>query len=245
MVITSLENEKVKDLVRLQQKKYRDQTGTFLVEGEHLVEEANKNGCILEVILLEGEETSFSYPTLTVSESVMKKISTLENAPNVMALCKKKLSVDIEGEKILILDSIQDPGNLGTMIRSSLAFGVTSIVLSNCVDLYNPKVLRGTQGMIFYLPILMMDSKEAISIMQDRKIPVYGTSVVNGVDASKLSAEEKNHYCLIMGNEGNGLSSEILDLCDKNLYIPMGREVESLNVGVACSILLYELGKSR
>ena len=240
MVITSLENEKVKELVKLQQKKYRDQTGTYLVEGEHLVEEADKAGCIVEVIALEGESVSSLYPILSVNDAVMRKISSLETAPKIMALCKKSMSSEIVGEKILLLDSIQDPGNLGTMIRSSLAFGVTSIVLSNCVDLYNPKVLRGTQGMIFHIPIVLMDSKEAIAFMKKQKIPVYGTSVVNGVEASHLSREEKEKYCLIMGNEGSGLSKEVFDLCDKNLYIPMNQQVESLNVGVACSILLYE-----
>lgn len=243
MVITSLENDKVKELVKLQQKKFRDQTGTYLVEGEHLVEEADKSSSIIEIILLDGEYSEYNYPIITVNESVMKKISSLETAPKIMALCKKNNNTDIVGDRILLLDSIQDPGNLGTMIRSSLAFGVTSIVLSNCVDLYNPKVLRGTQGMIFHIPIIMKDSKSTISYMKDNKIPVYGTSVINGVEASKLSSEEKMRYCLIMGNEGSGLPQEIFDLCDKNLYIPMNEQVESLNVGVACSILLYELGR--
>jgi len=243
MVITSLENERVKELVKLGQKKYRDQTGTYLVEGEHLVEEAGKSNVIEEIILLDGETCSLNYPILTVSDSVMKKISSLDTAPKIMALCRKNNIKDIIGDKVLLLDSIQDPGNLGTMIRSSLAFGVTSIVLSNCVDLYNPKVLRGTQGMIFHIPIILRDSKSTISYMKDNKIPVYGTSVINGVEASSLTKEEKSRYCLIMGNEGSGLSKEIFDLCDRNLYIPMNSQVESLNVGVACSILLYELGR--
>lgn len=244
MVITSLENDKVKELVKLQQKKFRDLTGTYLVEGEHLVEEAYKNGAILQVILLEGIPCPFDVPFMEVRPEVMKKISSLETPPGIMALCKKKEGNSIVGDKILLLDGIQDPGNLGTMIRSSLAFGVHCIVLSKeCVDLYNPKVVRATQGMFFHIPIVSMDTKEAISIMKQKGIPVYGTSVVNGVEASQLDSNEKEKYCLIMGNEGNGLSTEIFDLCDKNLYIPMDSRVESLNVGVACSILLYELGR--
>ena len=244
MVVTSLENNKVKELVKLQQKKYRDLTNTYLVEGEHLVEEAYKNGAILQVICLEEVDLYSDLERFVVSYDVMKKISSLDNPPSIMALCKKSSYEEIVGDKILLLDGIQDPGNLGTMIRSSLAFGVTSIILSpNCVDLYNPKVVRGTQGMIFHIPILSMDTKTAISIMKERNIPVYGTSVVNGVDASTLASDKKEKYCLIMGNEGSGLSSEIFDLCDQNLYIPMNSRVESLNVGVACSILLYELGR--
>ena len=242
MVITGLENDKVKELVRLQQKKERDLTGTYLVEGDHLVEEAYKNGCLLQVIALEEMEVSFPCDILRVTDAVMKKISALDHPPKMMGLCKKKENVSIVGDKILLLDSIQDPGNLGTMIRSSLAFGVSTIILSpDCVDLYNPKVVRGTQGMMFHIPILSMDTKEAISYMRKHQIPVYGTSVVTGVDPSLLSAEEKKSYCIIMGNEGNGLSDEILSLCDQKITIPMNSMVESLNVGVACSIILYEM----
>ena len=151
---------------------------------------------------------------------------------------------DIVGNKIVLLDGIQDPGNLGTIIRSSLAFNVSCIVLSKtCVDLYNPKVLRATQGMIFHIPIIIKDTKDVIDDMYEKKIPVYGTSVVNGIIPKNLTSEEKSKFCLIMGNEGNGLSNELLKLCDKNLYIPMNSKVESLNVSVACSILLYELGR--
>ena len=244
MVVTSLENEKVKDLVKLKEKKYRDETGTYLVEGEHLVEEAYKNDAILQIIAIEGENYSYDYPILEVNEKVMKKISSLDTPPKIMALCQKKKEKDIVGEHILLLDGIQDPGNLGTIIRSSLAFHVSCIVLSKeCVDLYNPKVIRATQGMFFHLPILTMDLEEAISIIKERGIPVYGTSVVDGRDVSTLSIEEKKKCALVMGNEGRGISQNIFDLCDSNLYISMDSKVESLNVGVACSILLYELGR--
>lgn len=243
MIVTSLENEKVKSLVKLQQKKYRDISKSYLVEGEHLVDEAYKNDCIICVISL--DETNYAGVTnMQVSYDVMKKISMMDTPPRIMALCKKAESNEIVGNKIVVLDGIQDPGNLGTIIRSSLAFNVSCIVLSkSCVDLYNPKVLRATQGMIFHIPIVTIDTVDVIRLMQNKSIKVYGTSVVNGFDARLLSREEKENFCLIMGNEGNGLSKEILSLCDKNLYIPMNSKVESLNVGVACSILLYELGR--
>lgn len=243
MIITSLENEKVKNLVKLQQKKYRDLTNTFLVEGEHLVEEAYKNNCIIEIIAL--EEVNYSnVNTILVSYEVMKKISMMETPPKIMALCRKMESNEIVGEKIVLLDGIQDPGNLGTIIRSSLAFNVSCIVLSkSCVDLYNPKVLRATQGMVFHTPIVIRDTLNVIEEMHEKDINVYGTSVVNGFIPKTLSEEEKSNFCLVMGNEGNGLSEDILKICDKNLYIPMNSKVESLNVGVACSILLYELGR--
>ncbi len=141
-----------------------------------------------------------------------------------------------------MLDEIQDPGNLGTIIRSSVAFGIDMIILSeNTVDLYNPKVLRATQGMYCHIPIVSVDASKAITFLKNNQYHIYGTNVNNGVDARTLNKDDKEKFCLIVGNEGNGVSKEIQAMCDKNLYIPMKKEVESLNVGVACSILLYEL----
>ncbi len=242
MVITSLENNKVKDLVKLQKKKYRDLTKTYIVEGEHLVLEAVRADVVLELFVLDGEMFDYSYPITYMSYDVLKKISTMDSVPKIMALCKKNDNNDIIGDRILVLDEVQDPGNLGTIIRSSLAFNVDTIVLiNNSVDLYNPKVLRSTQGMYNHITIINASIDDVFNYTKTHNISVYGTSVVNGYDAASLSEEEKEKYCLIMGNEGNGIKKEILDRCDKNLYIKMNEKVESLNVGVACSILLYEL----
>ena len=242
MVITSLENEKIKGFVKLQKKKYRDLTNTYIVEGEHLVIEADKANVIEEIILLEGEECNYNYPVCYVTSDILDKISTMDNAPKIMAVCHKNSNNSIIGDKILVLDGVQDPGNLGTIIRSSLAFDVSTIVLlENTVDLYNPKVLRATQGMYNHINIINLNTDYLFSYMKDNNIKVYGTSVENGIDVRELSDIEKDKYCLIMGNEGQGVREEILDRCDKNLYIKMNDSVESLNVGVACSILLYEL----
>lgn len=241
MVIRSLENEKVKNLIKLQRKKYRDLTGTYLVEGRHIVEEAYRAGVLLEVYLLEGEEYSYDVDSYSVSLDVMKKISMMDTPSSIVGVCKKIENTEIVGDRILLLDEIQDPGNLGTIIRSAVAFDVDMILLSeDSVDLYNPKVLRATQGILFHIPIVRMDSVSVIDKLKNKGYILYGTNVVNGVEVSSLTLEEKRRWCLIMGNEGKGLKREIQDLCDKNLYIPMNSNVESLNVGVACSILLYE-----
>ena len=148
------------------------------------------------------------------------------------------------GEKILLLDGIQDPGNLGTIIRSAVAFNVDTICLSpDTVDIYNPKVLRSTQGMIFHTNIIIKSLKEIISMLKEREIPIYGTRVDYGIDVSTLREKDRKKYALVMGNEGNGVSEEILDMCDEYIYISMNPDVESLNVGVATSIILYELDK--
>ena len=242
MIITSLENNKIKDLVKLQTKKYRDSTNTFLVEGYHLVEEVKKCGIVKEIFVLEGTSIDMDIPITYVSSEVMKKISTTDTVIDVVALCEKKDSNEIIGNKILLLDDIQDPGNLGTIIRSSVAFNVDTIILSpNTVDLYNPKVLRSTQGMFCHINIITMDLVEAINIIKSKNISVYGTNVNNGIDVRSIN--DTNSYALIMGNEGNGVKDYIQDMCDKNLYISMNSKAESLNVGVACSILLYELEK--
>ena len=240
MIITSLENNKIKDLVKLQSKKYRDSTNMFFVEGEHLVEEAYKAGLLKEVFVLENDSFIVDVPITYVSTEVMKKISTTDTYTNVVGLCEKKSSNEIIGNKILLLDDIQDPGNLGTIIRSSVAFNVDTIILSpNTVDLYNSKVLRSTQGMFSHINIITMDLVEAINTIKNMGITVYGTNVNNGEDVRNVN--DTSSYALVMGNEGNGVSQTIQSMCDKNLYIKMSENTESLNVGVACSILLYEL----
>ena len=240
MVITSLENKKVKEIVKLQSKKYRDLTNTFVVETEHLVEEAEKVGIVKELYLCEDEFVDRD-DTYFVTKEVMKKMSTMESPSNVLAVCEKSNSKEIIGDKILLLDEIQDPGNLGTIIRSSVAFNIDTIILSNdTVDLYNPKVIRASEGMFCHLNIITMDLEEAIKTIKDKGIKVYGTNVVNGTDVKDLN--DTMSFALVMGNEGNGVKQHIQELCDENLYIPMNKTCESLNVGVACSILLYELG---
>ena len=131
---------------------------------------------------------------------------------------------------------------MGTIIRSAVAFDIDTIILSkNCVDLYNPKVVRSTQGMLFHIPILIYDFDELLPMLKELKIPIYATRVEYGTDVSTLKEDEKKRFALLMGNEGNGVHPEYLELSDKNLYIPMSNEVESLNVAIATSILLYEL----
>ena len=244
MVITSLDNEKVKKYVRLKEKKYRDIEDQFIVEGMHLVQEAYKKGLIEEIILEENEEITLDSPKVYVTKEIIKKISTLETPVNILALCNKMVPSYDYGNKLLLLDKIQDPGNLGTIIRSSKAFNVDTLVLGDeTVDIYNPKVIRSTQGMMFHINIIHRNLKDFIFELKERNIPVYGTNVEHGEDIRTLNDKDKEKYALIMGNEGSGVSKEILELCDQYIYIKMNHEVESLNVAIATSILLYELDR--
>ena len=238
-IITSVNNNHIKELYKLKEKKYRDSTSTFLIEGEHLIYEAYKENLLVEVLPLVGEDFSMNTKITFISREVMKKLSSTDSIPNVIGVCKKKEERDI-GNSILILEDIQDPGNLGTIIRSALAFDIDTIVLSTrTVDLYNAKVLRSTEGMIFHSNIIVREVISFTKELKDNGYYIYGTNVNNGVNVKDIDRKEK--YALIIGNEGNGMSSELDNLTDINLYIDMNNEVESLNAGVAASILMYEM----
>lgn len=243
MVYTSTENKLIKDLKKLNTKKYRDESKMFLVEGEHLVLEAYKKGALKKLIALEDVDfdIDIDIETIYVSDNVMKYLSELDNPCNMIGVCEK-LSEKNLGRKILILDDIQDPGNLGTIIRSAVAFNVDTIVLSdNTVDLYNSKVIRASQGMLFNINIIKRNLLEFIPALKTQEYKIYATRVNGGKSLKNIEIGEK--FAIIMGNEGNGVSEEILKYADQYLYIEMNNNCESLNVAIATSIILYELNK--
>ena len=241
MVITSLDNDKVKYYYKLQKKKYRDLNNEFVVEGEHLVLEAYKAGVLKEILILEEEVLPIEVPQIEVSKEVLKKITSLNTPPKMIGLCEKKIDTTI-GKRILILDEIQDPGNMGTIIRSTVAFNIDTIVIGDgCVDVYSPKVIRATQGMIFHVPIVFYSIDKLIPILKELNIKVYATNVKYGEEVKNLTKKEKETFALIIGNEGNGVNPKYLEMSDKFIYIPMNEVVESLNVAIATSIILYEM----
>ena len=240
MIITSVNNDLIKETVKLKEKKYRDLTNTFLIEGLHLVNEAINNNLIKVIFVLEDFSFDTNFKKIIVSREVMKKLSDNPSLPKIMAIVEKKKEESI-GNKVVILDRVQDPGNLGTIIRSATAFNFDTIILSNdSVDLYNSKVVRSTQGMLFNINILGRDIKGEITNLKSKNYLILGTDVYNGSDVSKYTVNKK--FALVLGNEGTGVSEEVKSLCDDNLYIKMNSNCESLNVSVAASILMYELG---
>ena len=244
MFISSLDNDKVKSYIKLKDRKYRKKTRTFIVEGIHSVLEAYRNNSIIEVILEKDEVLPIDAPCVYVTKEIINKISSTESPSNVMALCKMKDENSELGNKVLLLDNIQDPGNLGTIIRSAKAFNVDTIVLSpDTVDIYNPKVVRSTQGIMFHINFIVSDLKPIILKLKENEVPIFGTNVEYGIDVKTLNEKDKSKYALIMGNEGNGINNEVAELCDKFIYINMNDKVESLNVAVATSIILYEMNK--
>ena len=237
MIYTSTSNEKIKNTKKLQNKKYRDQENLFIVEGEHLVKEAFSLSRLELLIVEENYDIDIDIPKMIVSGKVMKYLSELETPTHYLGVVKKNNNNFI-GKRIIALDGVQDPGNLGTIIRSSVAFNFDTILLSkDCVDTYNSKVLRATQGMILKVNIIRCDLCEVLSKLDNYKI--YGTSVVNGKNIKDV--KEKNNIVVVMGNEGTGVTNEVQELCNDFIYIPMNKNCESLNVAVASSIIMHEL----
>ena len=241
MVYTSVHNDKVKFYKELNNKKMRDENNLFLVEGEHLVLEAYNSGFLKEVIILDGHDYDYKVNKIYVNDSVMKAISNLESFPSIIGVCEKKLEKNI-GDKVLILDNIQDPGNLGTIIRSAVAFNVDTIIASpNTVDIYNSKVIRASQGMIFHINYIIDELYDRVKYLKQNNYKILGTNVNDG--KSLKNVEKIKKFAIIMGNEGNGVRPELQNLSDELLYIDMNNNCESLNVAVATSIILYELSK--
>ena len=235
-MIRSTSNNTIKTLIKLKQKKYRDEFGSYLIEGEHLVEEAIKAKQV--ECLISTKEIKSDLPVIIVSNEVMKKISFTKSPQSIMAKCKiKKEKKLVDGKRYLILDDLQDPGNIGTLIRTALAFSIDQIILSNnCVDLYNDKLLRSMQGANFHINCIYDDLKTVISILKKNNVKSIGSALENGQDIKEIEISEKMAF--IVGNEGNGMNKDILLKCDNIGYIPIDT-IESLNVAIAGSIMMY------
>lgn len=234
-MITSLTNEKIKKYARLLVAKERAKEQCFLIEGEHLVTEAKAMGLLVEKLTTVENDTG-----LLVSPQVMKKLSNTVSTPKVMGVCRMPKCNEKLSNRILILDGISDPTNLGTLLRSAKAFGFNTIFASNqTVDYFNDKVIRGSQGAIFKLNLLKGDVVTFINKIKPN-YRIYGTNVRRGEDVASLSSAKA--YALVLGNEAKGVSPEVEALCDLNLFIKM-EKMESLNVSVAGAILMYELAK--
>lgn len=236
-MINSVNNEKIKKYSKLLQKKYRDETNLYLISTDHLVREAIKDKSVIDIFLLENKENYYGNVTI-VTETVMRKLTNLKTLPNVVAVVKKKKEENIKGN-VILLDGVQDPGNVGTIIRSAVAFNIDTIVFGNgTVDVYNEKVLRASEGMINNINIIKKDLIDVIMELKVNGYEIIGTKVDGGTDIKNIKSKK---FALLVGNEGNGVSKELLDLCDVFAYIKMNDSCESLNVGVATSIIIHEL----
>jgi RNA methyltransferase, TrmH family len=244
--IQSATNPQVKQWKKLLTKKERDKSKTFIIEGFHLVEEALKNKVEIETIIL-GETVDLppsldygSVPVVKVSEEIVRSLADTETTQGVFAVCQQPSSANPEGKTFLLIDSVQDPGNLGTMIRTADAAGVDAVIVGKgSVDIYNPKVLRSAQGSHFHLPVISDDLQVWVDKLKEQATPIYGTALENATSFKEVQAG--GPFALLVGNEGSGVSPDLLEKTDRNLYIPILGKSESLNVAVATGVLLYYL----
>jgi len=247
MIITSRDNQTIKDIIKLKDKKYRDKS--FIVEGIKQVDEAIKENASIEKIVFSenflGKEKYKEFEIIEVSEKLFNEMTDTITPQGILAVVSKKENMEIDYSKdfILILDNLQDPGNLGTIIRTADSCDLGQIIVSkDTVDSYSPKVIRSTMGSSFRINVIEKDLKEAIEEIKSHGYKVIVTSLqtdksIYDVDYSKTA--------IIIGNEANGVREDLLNKADLKVKIPMLGKTESLNASVAASIMMYEYTRQK
>ncbi len=259
MTITSKDNETIKHIKKLKEKKYRDEYKEFIIEGIKMIEEAMaENAVIKSVIICEDCKSQGAIPNdlmyeiakldcIYVSEKIFSTITDVTNPQGIMAIIEKpenkETEIDYQEANYLILDNIQDPGNMGTILRTADSLNLKQIIVSKgSADIYNPKVVRSTMGAIFRVKIVEAENLvKTIKDMKKHKIKIYATDLL--ADKSIYSVDYTKS-AIVIGNEANGVSTQILNEATEKLKIPMIGKTESLNAAVATSIILYEAYRS-
>ncbi|TDT61043.1 TrmH family RNA methyltransferase [Fonticella tunisiensis] len=251
----SRDNRLVKNALKLKQRKYREQQGRFLVEGIRFIEEGLKEGVVDYILYsrklyrVNGSESILSSEVdkFEIDEPLIKELSETENPQGAVAVVRKQSYAleDIEGDFIVIADGVQDPGNLGTIIRTSDAAGASAVILiKGTVDVYNSKTLRATMGSVFHMPILHFDDFEGLcSILKNRGFNIYASSL--DVEDYIYASDFKGKTAIIIGNEANGIPEEHINLATHKIKIPMQGRAESLNAASAAAIIIYEVVRQR
>lgn len=257
-IISSKKNKHIKFARSLMRKKYRDITNHFLIEGKKIIEEAISFAASIKMIFISSENIDnyeikkilntckdMDIPIYQIDELIFKEFSETESTQGIIGIVEKTKHnfnsiLNKDELKLIVLEEIQDPGNLGTIIRTADACSYDCVALSKgCVDLYNSKTIRATMGSLFHLPIIIdLDIVDSINKLKSRNILTIGSSVTDGIASYNIDFKEK--FALIIGNESIGLSQQALDLVDKKINIPMPGNAESLNASIAAAILMYE-----
>jgi len=262
--ITSVDNHIYKSAAQLKQKKYRDEQGKYLIEGPNLIREALQNGGMIEQIIRSEEFmlealleerihlTETDAPTAVMSSGLFRKLSETENPQGILAVVKKGIYKVEEffrpgpgSSNIIVLDRLQDPGNIGTILRTADAAGyMGAILLKGTADIYSPKIVRAAAGSLFRLPVLAADTPGEVTALlrRYRKNIICTTPNCTGL---YYDADLREDAAVIIGNEGNGICKEFLDQADMLVKIPMEGTIESLNAAVSAGILMYESVRQR
>ncbi|MFC5451523.1 TrmH family RNA methyltransferase [Paenibacillus aestuarii] len=256
--IMSVQNNRVKEWAQLLERRGRDKQGKYLIEGYHLVEEALRAGAPVETIVFSVDKgrpeelaawAADRVEWVGVSQAVLDKCSDTQTPQGIFAVVTKP-GLDPDEllasalELAVVLDGVQDPGNLGTIIRSADAVGASAVVLGRgTVDLYNPKTIRSTMGSMYHLPIVEADLLELLPRARERGVRLVTTSLQ--AQRSCYDTDLRQPTWLILGNEAKGVSPEVAAQSDVQVIIPMQGKAESLNVAMAATVLLFEASRQR
>jgi len=245
--VTSVNNELVKEVAKLQQTKFRNESGKFILEGFKVIREAYDSGIKIECVFVKkGAEKEYSFlndKLIITNEAVLKKISSTQSPPVAVAVGVQKRwdNSDFKNsKKVVLLENIKDAGNLGTILRTAAAFGADGIVLygKEIVDLYNPKTVRSAVGNLWKTPILIVESICELKEMFND----YERIATLPLSKNLLAEFKSNGKLLLMfGSEADGLSDELIKFSTKSVKIEMSDNVESLNLSVSCAVCMYEL----
>lgn len=253
-VITSKDNEIIKKIRKLKDKKYREIENKYIIEGIKLIEEALEEKAEIDTIVVcedcvENKTIEqklmyeiAKYNCIYVTEKVFNAVTEVTNPQGILAVVKKECkedAIDFNQDVIVVLDGIQDPGNLGTILRTVDSVGLNQIIISKeTADAYNPKVVRSTMGAIFRVKVIIAeDLVKTLKEIKKHKFKVVATSLQT---EDSIYDVQYNKTVIVIGNEANGVSNEILEMADKKAKIPMLGKTESLNASVATSVILYE-----
>lgn len=253
-VITSKDNEIVKNIKKLKDKKYRDLNNEFIVEGIKIIKEAlEEEAKIRKIVVCEEcvEDGTLDqkllyeiakYDCIYVTKNVFLSLTDVKNPQGILAVIEKTNSekdIDLEADFIVVLDDLQDPGNLGTILRTLDSANIKQVIVSKgTADSYNPKVVRSTMGAIFRVKVIECENLvNTLKNLKKNKFKIQATSLQT---QNSIYDVNYNKKVLVIGNEANGVSKDILDLSDEKIKIPMLGKTESLNAAVATSIIVYE-----
>lgn len=253
-VITSSQNSIIKHVKSLHEKSKRDKLNQFFIEGYRIVKDALENNADIEFIVVSDEYKSndidkwvndlINIKVYYVSKELFKEICDTENPQGIIAVINKKIIhtndiLNFENAFLVILDNVQDPGNMGTIIRTADAAGASGIIVSKgCVDIYNPKVLRSTMGSIFHLPIIKVDElNNIIDELKQNDFEIFAAHL--GGKNNHFDVDMKKKCGIVIGNEANGISDEVANKCTL-IKIPMPGKAESLNAAISAGIIIYE-----
>lgn len=247
--IESKNNNLFKEIKKLKEKKHRIKSNKYLIEGLRFVEEAIKSKVSIDSIIFTESfkeknpdlflKTNENIKLIQMNEALLKQLCSTENPQGIVGVINMQNKELKSGELVVLVDKVQDPGNMGTIIRTAHAAGAAGIVMTKgTVDIYNDKTLRSTMGSIFYIPIVEDDSLDFVKSLKKEGYKL----VVSSLQGKNNFFEEnlQGKVMIAVGNEGNGVSDEVYDIADIKVKIPMPGEAESLNVAVATSIMIYE-----